>query len=447
MRFLSVFLLLAFTPLMHASQPTDAIVRIYAKRGVGTCLGAGAFINADGDILTAYHVIQGATAVEVAGDRLETTAATLVSYDAAWDLAVIHVAFHPETFLDVGAPPASLSHLTGTAIGHPDGKINYQISIAFPTDKPVAAGQYYGPGGATLFKETAVELIPIDATINRGMSGAPLIVNGKVIGVISGTEASQGRTLGWAIPAQRIAQNRRVGKTQSFLALPPLTLLHSGKALPSLKVSGMSERVALTQLLDARADAITTIIAAGGSAATLRKIITPTAAKVVDDTALAIRLGDQVMTALDELNRLDHLFYELVAEALLKNRVTADEIDKFTPDEQMRFAFQPAKPMNDADTASKELHLNTKTLIARQDDVKQKFETFKGAFLSKADGSRNLELAATAARSFLASCRQMADAYDAVEASTAKLYRANAAFSRQVVTIKDYKLVLESDGE
>lgn len=76
-----------------ASKVDPAIVDVTSTLADGEALGTGMVITSDGEILTNYHVISGATSVHV---QLVTTgksySATVVGYDASRDIALLKVA-------------------------------------------------------------------------------------------------------------------------------------------------------------------------------------------------------------------------------------------------------------------------------------------------------------------------------------------------------------------
>src|SRR5262249_36916236 len=99
------------------------VVRLYCDKDNKQEIGAGFFIHKDGILLTAYHVIQGASKVEIVGIRDAFTNPRVVMYDAEWDLAVLAVdspGNKPVPILPVGLQlPEKLSSKSGVIIGHP----------------------------------------------------------------------------------------------------------------------------------------------------------------------------------------------------------------------------------------------------------------------------------------------------------------------------------------
>ena len=95
-------------PQAVGTQPSDqrrAVVTIYAAVGNHGYIGSGAFISPAGDILTCYHVVEGAHSIIVvtsgAAGGLSNVSVDQISPDR--DLAVLHLTgqTHPLPFLSV----------------------------------------------------------------------------------------------------------------------------------------------------------------------------------------------------------------------------------------------------------------------------------------------------------------------------------------------------------
>ena len=248
---LAVVLVTLISP-VFAQNPERALVRIYTTDSSthGTRSGSGVLISEDGRVLTAYHVIQGARSVDVACcSEPGLLTAKLVAYDETRDLAVVKV--NPKqgsvTYLAIGAVPNKLTDRVAKAFGNPGGKGGSAINVTFFKDTEFPAHEYPNPGlfgssaGSDLFKNPDIHLVGINGTINPGMSGGPIVLDGKVIAVVSGTEGISGGQLGWAIPASDITKLKDAGSL-TFVSAPPLALLNSTKYMPTLKSILPSER-------------------------------------------------------------------------------------------------------------------------------------------------------------------------------------------------------------
>jgi S1-C subfamily serine protease len=188
-------------------------------------LGSGFVIDKQGDIVTNYHVIQGATSIEVLFSNDVTTKATVVGTDISTDLAVLRVKISPSALTPLAFGDSSALEVGDSvvAIGNP-----------FGLDRTVTSGivsAIYNPGeGSTatqnnypVISQNSVQIpaIQTDAAINHGNSGGPLMNTlGQVIGVNSQIETggtSQGNVgIGFAIQSNTVkeivAQILKTGK-------------------------------------------------------------------------------------------------------------------------------------------------------------------------------------------------------------------------------------------
>ena len=142
-----------------------------------TALGSGFVLDGHGDIVTAAHVIEGATSITVAFQNGTTRTATVLGNDDGSDVAVLHVnpaglTLHPLPFgssaaLAVGDPLAVL----GDPLGF-DRSLSTGVVSAL--DRTIEA-----PNGFEI-----AHSIQTDAAINPGNSGGPLLnTSGQVIGI------------------------------------------------------------------------------------------------------------------------------------------------------------------------------------------------------------------------------------------------------------------------
>ncbi|WP_027801157.1 S1 family peptidase [Paraburkholderia dilworthii] len=251
--FICAVLLLATSPgALAQKQPGEAmskylpsIVQIYADVGTAQVAGTGFFISENGDILTAYHVIRGARSLQIVSSSGSFSTYRLKMYDNSLDLAVLSVRLPAglhQSFLRLGRLPSALTTRTGYVLGHPDMKQNFAIHVTFPRDSTILSSQWSslsGKSGARRFVFSAkreVNLIAIDGTLNHGMSGGPVIVDGAVIGIFSGGEEESGGGLGWAISAEYLEKLPPAPEGATAANLPELTLLADSSAdLQTLK--------------------------------------------------------------------------------------------------------------------------------------------------------------------------------------------------------------------
>lgn len=200
-----------------AAKALPSVVSISAvneQTGSGG-VGSGVIIDTDGNVLTNYHVIEGATAVsvEVNGESYE---ADIVGSDASSDLAVVRLK-------DIDA-----STLTPIEVGDSDditvGEWVMAIGSPFGNEQSVSTGivsALYRSTALTGTSGTAIyaNMIQTDAAINPGNSGGALVnAEGQLIGINSVIESYSGSSagVGFAIPANyaiNIAEQIIAGET------------------------------------------------------------------------------------------------------------------------------------------------------------------------------------------------------------------------------------------
>ena len=141
-------------------------------------LGTGIVIDSDGYILTNYHVIEGATGIEVRFEDGSTASAEIAGSDPANDLAVL--TFDP-TGLDLAV--AVLGDSDAVNVGDPVLAIGNPFNLEGTLTQGIvsAVDRAYGSGQNT---RPIREMIQTDAAVNPGNSGGPLLnCQGEVIGV------------------------------------------------------------------------------------------------------------------------------------------------------------------------------------------------------------------------------------------------------------------------
>ena len=165
-------------------------------------LGSGFVIDKEGHIVTNYHVVQGATDIEVGFSNQDTVKATLVGTDPSTDLALLEVDVDPKALT-----PLSLADSDAVEVGDPV----VAIGNPFGLERTVTSGivsalqrEVRAPNNFTID-----HVIQTDAPINSGNSGGPLIdAAGRVIGVNSQIETANSGGgnvgIGFAVPSNTV---------------------------------------------------------------------------------------------------------------------------------------------------------------------------------------------------------------------------------------------------
>ncbi|WP_296744438.1 DegQ family serine endoprotease [Mesorhizobium sp.] len=158
-------------------------------------LGSGFIVSSDGTIVTNNHVIDGATSIKVTLDDGTELPAKLVGHDAKNDLAVLKVkADKPLPTIKWGDSNKLMTGDQVLAIGNP-----------FGIGTTVTAG-IVSARGRDLHSGPFDDFIQIDAPINHGNSGGPLVdVNGNVVGINTAIYSPNGGSVGvgFAIPSDQ----------------------------------------------------------------------------------------------------------------------------------------------------------------------------------------------------------------------------------------------------
>lgn len=226
-----------------ATKWLPAVTQIITTTSKGDyATGTGFFIEG-GDLITAYHVVQGAKKLRVLMNDGSMREAIVKNFDSERDLAALTLQppYKPSLQMSLADAPAGLTTASGVVLGHPDQKKDFAIRVSFPTDAPIKAIRWIAPStgnttSAFRFETQDLELIVLDGTLNRGMSGGPVLVGDKVVGVFSGGEQRSGAGLAWAIPVKYLKQLKPNGAKLRADQLPRLSMLNQGvEALVPLK--------------------------------------------------------------------------------------------------------------------------------------------------------------------------------------------------------------------
>jgi len=145
--------------------------------GVDIGLGSGVVINAEGAVLTALHVVDGAAQIRVEFADGTRSAAHVAGSQAQNDIAVLVMDQLPELVVPAimaGPPPVGD---TVFAVGNPLG-LQASLSAGVVSATGRGIGTERGP--------TLTGLIQFDAAVNPGNSGGPLLNRaGQVVGIVT----------------------------------------------------------------------------------------------------------------------------------------------------------------------------------------------------------------------------------------------------------------------
>lgn len=170
-------------------------------------MGSGFIIDAEGTIVTNYHVIKDADAITVSLSDGTSFEATLIGHDEKTDLAVLKVKSKtPLPFLTFADSEAARVGDWVMAIGNPFG-LGGTVTAGIIS----ARNRDFESGGPY------ANYIQTDASINQGNSGGPLFdLDGKVVGVNTAIFSTTGGSIGigFAIPSNQV--RKVVGQLLEF---------------------------------------------------------------------------------------------------------------------------------------------------------------------------------------------------------------------------------------
>jgi len=184
-------------------RSSGAVVQVTTSTG-GSSVGQGSgfVLDEQGHIVTNFHVVDGADAIEVSFSNRDTLTAEVVGTDASTDLALLEVDVDATalTSLELADSDAVAVGDPVVAIGNPFGlERTITAGIVSALQRTVQAPNDY----------RIDHVIQTDAPINPGNSGGPLIdASGKVIGVNSQIQTGGGSSgnvgIGFAVPSNTV---------------------------------------------------------------------------------------------------------------------------------------------------------------------------------------------------------------------------------------------------
>ena len=165
-------------------------------------LGSGFVLDKQGHIVTNFHVIDGATSIQVRFSNDDTLKATLVGSDPSTDVALLKVDASAGALTPLALADSARIEVGDAvvAIGNPFGlERTVTAGIVSALQRAVTA-----PNGYSID-----HVIQTDAPINKGNSGGPLLnTRGEVIGINSQIEtggAGDGNVgIGFAVPSNTV---------------------------------------------------------------------------------------------------------------------------------------------------------------------------------------------------------------------------------------------------
>jgi S1-C subfamily serine protease len=218
----------------------------FSFESVSEGAGSGSVLDKEGHILTNYHVISGAAEIAVTLFNGESYEGAVVGQDPVNDIAVLRIEAKPEVLFPM-TPGDSSKLRVGQqifAIGNPFGlerTLTTGIVSSLNRSIPGRAGR------------SMKQIIQIDAALNQGNSGGPLLDSrGRLVGMNTAIASRTGENtgVGFAIPVNTI---RRVAPelistgrvTRADLGVARVYETEQGLVIATLTPGGPAERAGL----------------------------------------------------------------------------------------------------------------------------------------------------------------------------------------------------------
>jgi S1-C subfamily serine protease len=162
-------------------------------------LGSGVIIDDQGDILTALHVVAGGSGIQLTFADGTTSEAQIANQQPENDIAVLRAVHPPAQIV-----PATLGNPNAVQTGDEAYVVGNPLGLYSSMSAGVISGlhrTFQPPDGGQKIKN----MIQIDAAVNPGNSGGPLLNrSGQVIGIVTGLVNPSGQDafagIGFAVP-------------------------------------------------------------------------------------------------------------------------------------------------------------------------------------------------------------------------------------------------------
>jgi S1-C subfamily serine protease len=150
------------------------------KGSSGDGLGSGVVVSTGGDILTSLHVVAGATTIKLTFADGSTSPGEVVTQQPDHDIAVLHATEPPANLV-----PAVLGDPRSVQVGSEA----FVVGNPFGLYGSMSSGVVSGLGRSFKLPDSDIVLdglIQVDAAVNPGNSGGPLVNrSGQVVGIVA----------------------------------------------------------------------------------------------------------------------------------------------------------------------------------------------------------------------------------------------------------------------
>ena len=158
--------------------------------------GSGVIISEDGYIVTNYHVVKGASELQITLNDNRTYVAKVVGFDSKTDIALLKISETNLTFLEFGDSNQLKIGEWVLAVGNPFN-LKTTVTVGIVSAKSRNIG--------TIQQNYAIEsFIQTDAAVNPGNSGGALLnIKGELVGINTAIASETGSFVGYsfAVPS------------------------------------------------------------------------------------------------------------------------------------------------------------------------------------------------------------------------------------------------------
>lgn len=195
---------------VRATQ-TDVIAAPQTQLVTASAQGSGVLISADGEVITAAHLVQTASKVSVEFSGGEVVPAKIIASEPASDVALLKLESSPPS----GATVAKLGDSDKVEVGDqifivgaPHG-INSTLTVGYISAHRRPNTVYTGFSLAEFFQT--------DAAINKGNSGGPMFnMEGEIVGIVSHIISASGGSEGLGFVVTSNVARRLLFEQTSF---------------------------------------------------------------------------------------------------------------------------------------------------------------------------------------------------------------------------------------
>ena len=181
------------TPAQIYRQNVDSVVSVITDVSGGT----GFVISENGYIVSNYHVIEGASTLQIMTFDDRVYDAELIGYDITNDVSLLKIDAEDLPYVTFGSSEDLAVGDQVVAVGNALGELTATLTVGYISGKDRVVST----------DGSAINMLQTDASINSGNSGGPLFnMNGEVIGITTAKytgESSSGAIIegiGFAIP-------------------------------------------------------------------------------------------------------------------------------------------------------------------------------------------------------------------------------------------------------